>query len=272
MRRALPVLLFLSAITASAQPTWRFHLAFENSDGARDTIWMLYDTSATLPADPFPGPNVDTYLDEGGLTLDYSQFNVWVENAVGDSTKTNAIPYSWYPIHGGTIIDAFNWIAPITIRWDTALFNAPYLPATDTIRRATMGGTYFFFNNNRPEIHAFDMFLTDSVVISADADLLFPFGVYFSGEPWTGIVEDPTSVQSEPTPNPTESLVYLPIPEPLQTLWVTDIFGREVMGPVIQPAGNLLDLSALPDGSYILRGITVSKRLYHEKVIKQQCY
>lgn len=212
---------------------------------------------------------MDTYLGEGGVIFDYSQFNVWVQNAVGDSTKTNAIPYSWYPIHGGTIIDAFNWVPPITIRWDTALFHAPYLPTTDTIRRATMGGTYFFFNNNRPEIHAFDMFLTDSVVVSVDADLLFPVGVYVSGEPWTGIVESSLSGR-RPTPNPTEGMVYLPILEPLETLLVTDDLGRIVMGPMTQPDGNLLDLSALPDGSYILLGTTVSKRLYHEKIIKQQ--
>ncbi len=134
-----------------------------------------------------------------------------------------------------------------------------------------MGGTYFFFNNNRPEIHAFDMFLTDCVVVSVDADLLFPFGVYFSGEPWTGIVESSLSGR-RPTPNPTAGMVYLPSLEPLETLLVTDDLGRIVMGPMTQPVDNLLDLSALPDGSYILLGTTVSKRHYHEKVIKQQRY
>jgi len=33
---------------AQAQPQWRFHLAFEDAIGAKDTLWFLYDTTATL--------------------------------------------------------------------------------------------------------------------------------------------------------------------------------------------------------------------------------
>ena len=48
------------AVAAAAQPTWRFHLAFEDGTGARDTIWFVFDTTATNSAGM-----VDEHLGEG---------------------------------------------------------------------------------------------------------------------------------------------------------------------------------------------------------------
>ena len=150
----------LQLATGLTQPQWRFHLAFEDGTGARDTIWLIYDTMATIPTVPPPGPNVDSILGEAGVDIEPDGFNVWVRNALWDSTKTIAMPYSWYPIfEGPSGVDAVNWTPPITIRWDTSLFHAPYLPGPESIGRATLGGNYFFFNNNHPELHAFDMLL-----------------------------------------------------------------------------------------------------------------
>ncbi|MBS1569769.1 MAG: hypothetical protein JST45_10035 [Bacteroidetes bacterium] len=139
----LPLLALALASTTTAQPTWRFHLAFEDGTGARDTIWMVYDTSATTGSDS--NPQVDYALGEGAVTIDQSTFNVWTWNWDEDSTDTHAFPYSWYPIFDGTLIDAINWVPPMTIRWDTSLFHAPYLPFTQgDINHAYMDGNYFF--------------------------------------------------------------------------------------------------------------------------------
>ena len=62
MRFILALVVLALSLTTIAQPTWRFHLAFEDGTGARDTIWMVYDTTATLGSNPWPGPNVDTLL------------------------------------------------------------------------------------------------------------------------------------------------------------------------------------------------------------------
>ncbi len=112
MRHLILLLALALACTTTAQPTWRFHLAFEDGTGARDTIWMVYDTSATLGSNPWPGPNVDTLLGEGPVNLDDGIFHVFRTNAHGDTTQTNAFPYSQFPNFDGTIIDAINWPPP----------------------------------------------------------------------------------------------------------------------------------------------------------------
>ena len=75
MRRIhLLTLTVLLAMSAAAQQQWRFHLAFEDGTGARDTIWMLYDTAAQLfyaNSDPL----VDTLLGEGPVSFDPGDFH-----------------------------------------------------------------------------------------------------------------------------------------------------------------------------------------------------
>lgn len=258
---------FCVAFSASAfaQPTWRFHLALENGDGARDTIWLVFDAQATLPVDPFPGPNVDTLLGEAGLALDPDVFNVFVRNALWDSTKTFAKPYSWYPIFDGPLIESFNWVAPITIRWDTSLFHAPYLPGPDTFGVAMMGGSYFFGHNNHPELQAFDMLLADSVVVDADAFMLFPFGVYFGVNNGISVQERTNLHGPILVPNPTAGPLRVLAPEALLRVCVFDGLGRVVY---LKERSAELDLSHLPDGVYTLRIVTANNHTYHAQLVK----
>ena len=76
-----------------AQPQWKFHIAFEDATGAKDTIWLVYDTTAhgTLPT--------DTLLGEGKVVIDYSKFNVYIFNYDNDTTKTFALPYFYFHGH-----------------------------------------------------------------------------------------------------------------------------------------------------------------------------
>jgi hypothetical protein len=43
---------FLLALTfccsITAQPQWKFHIAYEDATGAKDTIWLIWDTTATF--------------------------------------------------------------------------------------------------------------------------------------------------------------------------------------------------------------------------------
>lgn len=255
--------LALWSTRASAQPAWRFHLAFENGDGTRDTIWLVFDTSATLM------PEVDEALGEGAVEMNLGEFNVWKYNGNGDSTKTEARPYTSFPILYAQV-NAFNWQAPVTIRWDTTMFHASYLPETDTIGLASMGGTHFFFYNNDPWLHEFNMMLDDSVVITDpdEVDVLFPISVSI-GHGGTAGLPDLQARFLTAWPNPTDGILLLPALGSTQTLSVADNLGRVVMGPMPQPAGNLLDLSTLPDGSYVVRGTTTSNQTWYEKVVKR---
>ncbi|MBS1569770.1 MAG: hypothetical protein JST45_10040 [Bacteroidetes bacterium] len=75
MRHLILLFALAFAYTATAQPTWRFHLAFEDGTGARDTIWFVFDTTATL------GSGVPDYeLGEGAVQMDLDSFNVWILN------------------------------------------------------------------------------------------------------------------------------------------------------------------------------------------------
>jgi hypothetical protein len=121
-----------------AQPQWKFHIAFEDAIGAKDTIWLIWDTTAhgSLPT--------DTALGEGPVSFNYSNFNVWIYNWDGDSTKTRAYPYN--AISFLLEVRAFNYQYPITIRWDTTLFYASYLPLpVGYINAAIIDNDYFFF-------------------------------------------------------------------------------------------------------------------------------
>ncbi|MBK8500073.1 MAG: hypothetical protein IPL52_14935 [Flavobacteriales bacterium] len=164
LRNFLLGLTLLASAVCMAQPTWRFHLAFEDGSGARDTIWMVYDTAAHTDW----GPNVDTLLGEGRVELDPTLFNVWLINAVNDTTKTRAYPYSVFPDFDGTIIDAMNWVPPMTITWDTSLFHAPYLPYVQgSFGIAIMDGLAFSAYNNHPELGfgIYDMLISDSLTV-----------------------------------------------------------------------------------------------------------
>jgi len=272
MRHLILLLALALACTTTAQPTWRFHLAFEDGTGARDTIWMVYDTTATTDTSPWPGPNVDSLLGEGKVHIDTSIFNVWMYNPAGDTTKTRAYPYSVYPSFDGTIIDAINWVPPMTITWDTSLFHAPYLPYEQgSIQWASMTGIAFSqFDQGLPGFGLFSMLLDDSVTIDQLWDYLFPFPVLFSGDNTIGIN---SQRRPEPRmqlwPNPAQRLVHVQVPggEAMEVL-VSDLIGRRVIGPTNLPANGQLDISALHTGIYHIVVRTLQNHIYHGTIEK----
>lgn len=266
MRFYLPLLALAIAATAAAQPTWRFHLAFEDGTGARDTMWFVYDTTATMGWGP---GDVDYALGEGAVSMDLSAFNVWQLNWDVDTTKTIALPYSEFPSFQGGAVSAFNYVAPMIIRWDTSLFHASYLPGPESIGMATMGGEYFFFNNNHPELQAFDMLLADSVVVSTEVDFLFPIPVYFAAHDGLGVVDVAVDGEFLIQPNPATDLVRWRPPASVVETSLVDQLGRTVMGPIQKPTSDVLDLSVLPDGLYFLHLLTTTNRHYHARIIKQ---
>lgn len=108
------VILFLIAILVisfqlAAQPQWKFHVAFEDGTGAKDTIWFIWDTTAV-----FYG--IDTALGEGNPNMNYNEFNVytltWDTYPDYDTTKVVAHPYEY---SFGHTIEAINYTLPIKI-------------------------------------------------------------------------------------------------------------------------------------------------------------
>jgi hypothetical protein len=51
MKKAFSLFYFIvgfTCYTLQAQQPWRFHIAFEDGTGARDTLWMIFDNTATV--------------------------------------------------------------------------------------------------------------------------------------------------------------------------------------------------------------------------------
>ncbi|MBK8500075.1 MAG: hypothetical protein IPL52_14945 [Flavobacteriales bacterium] len=260
------LVLLLSGL-CMAQQQWRFHLAFEDGTGARDTIWMVYDVSATLGTVPWPGPNVDTLLGEGPVNVNDGLFHVFRMNAVGDTTQTNAYPYSQFPNFDGTIIDAMNWVPPMTITWDTSLFHAPYLPYVQgSFGIATMGGLAFSAYNNHPELgfDIYDMLISDSITVDFLWDYLFQFGVGFGADDGLGISHDTASNQSLMlTPNPVHDDLRIRCKEPLIDLMVMDQLGRRVLSTQDPAAPTPVDVRLLRPGLYHVRAVAPNHHVYH---------
>ena len=252
------------AIAAAAQPTWRFHLAFEDGTGARDTIWMVYDTMATVGSD-FQ-PQVDYALGEGAAQIDYSSFNVFTWNWDGDSTKIHALPYTHYPFHDGTIIDAINWTPPMTISWDTSLFHAPYLPYIQGhFGIAYMDAIAFSQFDTGLGFGMYNMLTSDDVTIDFLSELLFPFGVAFGAVDDVGLADQ---VMSDTIlriwPNPTASQICFRLPtSEVKDVLITDLTGRKIPCHGISTSSGTVDVSMLPPGLYQVHLISTQNLHYH---------
>lgn len=168
----LLISIVILTLNSSSQPQWKFHIAFEDATGARDTIWLIWDTTANgiLP--------IDTSFGEDGVNFNYNIFNVWIYNADNDSTKTSALPFI------GSFsfeVRAFNYQYPITISWDTSLFNPSVLPLPEGyFLRAIIDNDYFFLINNDLSSQRFNMLLDNSVVAPEffwGAQSQFPMGI-----------------------------------------------------------------------------------------------
>ncbi len=271
-RKLLLALACSLAVAAAAQPTWRFPIAFEDGAGARDTIWMVYDTTATLGSNPWPGPNVDTLLGEGQVNVDDGLFHVFLTNAVGDTTQTNAYPYSVFPSFEGTIIDGMNWTPPMTITWDTSLFHASYLPyGQGNFGVAFMEGLAFSGYPNNPNLQfgQYDMLISDSITVDFLSDYLFQFGILFGADDGVGIrMKSANDSVLSFWPNPAQTVLNIQTASKLDLIQIMDLSGRIVRSITVTKNNGSVDIASLSSGTYILLARSPQNQIYHGKFQK----
>lgn len=271
MKIAIVIISFFLASQFSllAQPQWKFHIAFEDATGAKDTIWLIWDNSATF--------DVDTQFKEQAIGLNYNDFNVFIGNVDGDTTKTQALPHP-YPIND-VIVYAINYVQPITISWDSSLFHAPGLPLPlGYVNVANIGNDYFFLVNNDPYYHVFNMLLENKV---AAPDFLwgsqhqFPMNIRVSRDTTLGI-EDKTdrNISINIFPNPVNDILIIKSNCELKEVEINSIDGK------IKRNFNLFEfdnrneyrliIENCPSGFYYLKFIhTLSNSSTYEKIIIQ---
>ena len=130
------LLVFSIKLNSFSQPQWKFHIAFEDGTGAKDTIWCIWDSTA------HGSPPVDTALGEGAIQIDNSTFNVFISNANGDTTKTVAFPFTYSFDFG---VRAINYQYPLTISWDSSLFSVIFPWPYASVDYARIDNGYFFY-------------------------------------------------------------------------------------------------------------------------------
>lgn len=262
---SLLVVLFASLAAATyAQPQWRFHLAFEDATGAKDTLWFIWDETAT---EGWNIGDVDYHLGEGRVEMDLDVFNVYLGNWDGDSTKTVAIPYTSFPWHSSEPIDAFNYEYPITIRWDRSLFHAPYLPDPDTINFAVLNGMYFYLHANQIPPGVYSILEEDSVVVGLDAlwSPLFPTTLLI------GHQGDPSRVDHLAGPafkwtNDGERLLVHGGKD-IAGVEVLGLDGRLLAGQAVKDQVTEWPIGHWPSGMYIIRVRTHQHHFHHARFI-----
>jgi len=268
----LLVALLLCALHTQAQPQWRFHLAFEDATGAKDTLWFIFDTTATV----YTGnQDWDSHLGEGPVNIEPDVFTVWAWDGTfpDQGMKVIAHPYSQFPYGRIDEINASYYTPPLIVRWDTSLFHAAYLPSTPTryIRYAGLLNYYFpMVGEVNLGTAGFDMMLVDSVVIGpalvewffTSSYMLFAYDFWDS----TGMTENALP-SLDIFPNPTKGRMVLTAPEPLTEVLVLDALGRSVLRVAPPSMGPVeLDVSALPAGSYLVH-VRGRAGMYRGKVV-----
>jgi len=267
------ILLFIFSVLfflrLNAQQQWKFHLAFEDATGAKDTIWMIWDTTATGPWTP------DTLLGEGAVSFDYSVFNVWIYNYQNDSTKTCAFPYVYYPSHE-VEVRAFNYQYPISVSWDTALFHAQYLPYIQgVINIARIDNDYFFGNNNDPPLQAFNMLLDNHVVapyFNFGSQTHFPmtFTFYDGGVGVAKYFENGKDYTAYP--NPFSEAINISAKEKIKSIELfssdgSSKYSKYFEKPIILN-NYIVKVTDLPIGLYYLKIVNHQNHTFYEKQIK----
>lgn len=257
-----------------AQSHWKFHVAYEDATGARDTIWFIWDTTAT-----FYG--LDTALGEKIVSIDTSTFNVWTNNPSSttyDTIKTFALPYI-YPSFGQEI-RACHFVLPMIISWDSSLLHADWLPPEPVgwINVARLDNDYFYAYNNNFLLHQFDMTIDDHIM-APDTNVTipwfwlpehhFPMFIALCQDPYTGKMDTKYIPGPFTTlyPNPVINTLFIKADQLFDQAQIVDLNGKEVLTKIFNVNEASINVSQLPPGIYIIHLISDKGYSQHRKFI-----
>jgi len=253
------IILFTARSTLKAQePAFKFHLAFEDATGAKDTLWLIWDSTATS--------GYDAQFGEVPVSIPKDTFQVYIRYNATDTGKVKALNYN---SNGCDFyICAQNYVCPINMYWDTSLIFNNNLPFE--IREAYLDNNWFFFNNNWAPNHLFNMMTTDSILLpkfnywSQDH---FPMYFYMGYPIFIGIKESGHILSEVPIcPNPVQDQLYLKMSQQENyQMYIRDINGNIIQQKIID--NNTIDCQALPQGLYFLE-LKNEKHHFIQKFIK----
>jgi len=255
---------------AQQNAQWPFYIAFEDATGAKDTLWMVYDTGTS---DYYYG--IEPEL--GEIPLDSNntnEFRIWIHlDSEGNQYNTIAVNISFPFLE--TEIYAENYILPITMNWDTTLFTADVLyEYGDPVNEAYFDSQYFFIQNNGWDNY-FHLTLTDH----ADLEYFwwgdsqhFPIFVLLERGPlgpWVN-TKNIEFKQLSVYPNPSAGLVNLEFPTSVSgTLTIYDSKGKLVLSENVSTDRKQIDLHNAADGLYYAVYEGTGKRIVKKVVLRK---
>jgi hypothetical protein len=263
MKKQLFILwsILLTANFVTAQPQWKFHIAFEDATGAKDTIWLIWDTTATF--------GIDTQFNEQAQPINYSVFNVFTGNVNADTTKTQALPHPH--ASNDVFVYAINYQYPIEVSWDSSLFHSPGLPLpVGYVNYARIDNDYFFFQNNLPLEHNFDMLQDNHVSAPAFtwfSQSQFPMRFYIHRDPFLTVNENSLKDAIKVFPNPANSFLHLNTDNSIRELSIINYQGVCVLTMKPPMNNSEIEVTHLPEGIYIIQFINNLNTYYYEKII-----
>jgi hypothetical protein len=292
------VLIILTAfnsfgVSGQQKPAWLMPLYFEDATGAKDTVYIGYDSTASAAES-----DIDTVFDEGWIKVDTSKFNafIWiypgyapVGNYVitSDSVRKKDISRWPYP---NAEIGFIKGKMPIILKWEDSLLNSPSLPFEDISPRPR-ARIDFYCGNGEPGYYNCPIeghltltgyptpdlqnICTDIVVFNGSgtyipSDVLFNIYAFVVPHNYQTIANS-TIIQTQDIdvyPNPFNSYINIANPnnEHLEICLINTI-GQLIYFTKNADSLLTIDLKNLKGGIYIIR-ITSSKSTYFKKVLK----
>ena len=263
----LITLFFTSCTIVKAQePQFKFHLAFEDATGAKDTVWLIFDTLATS--------GNDTIFGEIPISILPDTFQVFVKINASDTGKVVAIPTN-YELYGFQVM-AKNYVYPIKLQWDTSLIHTNNLPFT--INTAYLDNEWFFFNNDGSLNNQYNILTADSSYISLPSfnwgsQEQFPinFGFGYDYMLSTNILDNSNNTSYfKLYPNPSRTRINLTLDynhDSIFEYYIMDLRGSILKSSIITSDNTEIDLSEISKGIYVISVIN-EKISFRELIIK----
>jgi hypothetical protein len=250
----------MGSITLKAQtPDFKFHLAFEDATGAKDTVWLIWDSLATT--------GYDTLFDEYPHSLPTDTFQVYIKYNGVDSGKVRAIGYDYdsYDFY----ISAHNYVEPLNIYWDSSLIFNNNLPFE--IRESYFDNEWFFLNNNWGGNHAFNILLDNHVELpnfNYGSQNHFPMYFYMGYYTFVNINEQTNMNNIKIYPNPVSDKLMVDSEEleGIYSFKIYDIEGKQVVEQQLNSTHNVVNVNHLPNGIYHYKIIAPNKELLTGKI------
>lgn len=239
-----------SLATLAQTPEWSFHVAFEDATGSQDTVWLVWDSTATDFFDP--------QLGDSAYQLQGSDFQVFFidGNNAADTTKVIARSPFYNSISGE--ISAVNYVLPIKMTWDTTLYHIATNPKE--INSGSLNGSYWFFHNSQwnptpYDLHQYDLMTTDTATIYEQTlnTIYFPFTMLLRH--WTfvpGVESIDEQLWFTVHPNPADDMLHIDCAtnNAENEYWITTIDGRFVRTGVAYSNSFNISVQDLPAGLY----------------------